>query len=609
MKSLLELARSILEKSFKGFNHQPNSDQLKALDDVLLHLCMMAEGKLEKKYYISSLDPGVGKTQAVISFLKALTSSQYHGGVGVIVGVSKKNEITAIINGLNSLKISKNQYAVLVSDYLNSNLELRSIGSSTPEKAQILLTTHQMISHRCLGVGFESVSAFQFNGSPRAIRIWDESLLPAEQASLSSDDIAGTLNDLFQQGYLKERAKLEALQIHLVKATDGDDINLFSFLGQLDESGIHAIVGLQVILNYRNQLSPKTRETLQSLISMSNTNLVVRQNQGVANLVGFSDVLPIDLTPLLILDASARLRHTYQLWKDERGNLVPLKTAVKDYSKLTIHHWNKGGGKSAMKTNHYRYAVAISDAINLSPDESWLVIHHKKKDDDSFDMEQLIETTLGSTPSGPKPNVRYLSWGNHTATNEYKDASHIILVGTLFYRPIDYEAIAYAAMGKTLHGKVNVELRDKTQMGESLHGIFQAACRGTVRNITDGQADTCDVYLIADARNGFTEELQRVFPGCQSVEWIPEPPEPTGKVLDLINCLVSFFDQQPDAIYVFRAIKNKLSMNSSQQLTTLRKHPVLLIRLQELGIEEHSPNVRATGYRKPPQKPELATAL
>jgi len=341
---------------------------------------------------------------------------------------------------------------------------------------------------------------------------------------------------------------------------------------------------------------------------MRNENLVVRKHRNnVPHLVGFAANLPTDLAPLLILDASARIRHTYALWEKERGSLVRLKTAAKDYSKLKVHWWNKGGGRSSIEKTPNIYASAIGDIINASPDANWLVIYHKPTG--TLNLQNQIKNAFNEKRSQPEVKVRFLSWGNHTATNDYKDADHIILAGTLFLPDMEYEARTNAASGKTSTGHRNDKLIAPTKLGEHLHGVLQAACRGSVRHMTDGMANACEVYLIADSRHGIANHIQHVFPGCQTEEWIPEPPRLPPKALELVKCLISFFDKTPLAFYPFTAIKKKLSIKSVQQLTALRGHPALLARLQELEIEEFRPAIRATCYRKIPQVTEAATAL
>ena len=598
--SLFFSAKHILLDTFSSYQHFPNKDQLEGLYDVLHHLSKMAEGQLEDKFFVSSLDPGIGKTKAVTSFLKALSVSDDHKSVGALVGVSTKNEIAAITKGFKSLGVSDHSFAVKVSK--SDNAELLALGSGDPPTSQILLTTHQMIAHRSFEVPFNSIGAFHYNSKPRAIRIWDESLLPAQPLCLSIDEIAATLHPLAQK-YPNERERLVGLIDQIRKAKDGETVSTLAAFGGFEEGTLLSI------LRDRNQLPLGTLVTLRALASTRHEEPVVRiDRRNIPYLVGFSTSLPRDLAPLVILDASARLRHTYELWKKSRGNLVSLKSAVKDYSKLKIHVWNKGGGKSSIITNPDRYAAAISDTINLAIDAHWLIVHHKPKADDDFDLKALIGSGLNMPSSGSKPRISYLSWGNHSATNAFNNVDKIILAGTLFYRPIDYEAISNAASGKASLGVVENELIAKTKLGESLHGILQAVCRGSIRNIRQGAPHPCEVYLIAHNGHGIADQLTNVFPGSKTMEWVPEPLKPSGRVLELFTCLHDHFEKHPASEYRFSDLRKTLLM-SSQQLGSLRKHSVLRASLREIGVGEYAAKIRANCYRKIPKQIEVTSEI
>ena len=75
MPLVLRNAQRYLRTAFDAYGHRPSQPQLKALDDLLRHLQWMADGELGPSYYVSSLDPGVGKTAAVRAYLQALTEN------------------------------------------------------------------------------------------------------------------------------------------------------------------------------------------------------------------------------------------------------------------------------------------------------------------------------------------------------------------------------------------------------------------------------------------------------------------------------------------------------------------------------------------------------
>lgn len=53
----------------------------------------------------------------------------------------------------------------------------------------------------------------------------------------------------------------------------------------------------------------------------------------------YRETLPDDILPLVVLDASARVRATYTLWESGREGLHILPSATKRYDDLTVNVW------------------------------------------------------------------------------------------------------------------------------------------------------------------------------------------------------------------------------------------------------------------------------
>jgi hypothetical protein len=56
----------------KETSHRPSEEMSEALLDIALTLEDMANGKAENKIHLSSLAPGIGKTQTIYFFLNLL---------------------------------------------------------------------------------------------------------------------------------------------------------------------------------------------------------------------------------------------------------------------------------------------------------------------------------------------------------------------------------------------------------------------------------------------------------------------------------------------------------------------------------------------------------
>jgi hypothetical protein len=116
--------------------------------------------------------------------------------------------------------------------------------------------------------------------------------------------------------------------------------------------------------------------------------------------------------PLLALDASARVRTVYDCWQQGRGGIVMLPKAMKRYERLAIHVWQRGGGKSAFRSDARELVEGIASAIMTRPDEEWLVVHHKPAG--GLDFEAELRARLGMFC----PTVHYLHWCPRRSSSE-----------------------------------------------------------------------------------------------------------------------------------------------------------------------------------------------
>src|SRR3569833_1026381 len=101
---------SSLRDTFRGFGHQPSATMWNGLAAVAAVLEDMANGTCAPAVYVSSLDPGVGKTQLLIHYLRELLRSPDHREVAAIICVNRKEQIRSIAN-----EAALDHFAVLTS--------------------------------------------------------------------------------------------------------------------------------------------------------------------------------------------------------------------------------------------------------------------------------------------------------------------------------------------------------------------------------------------------------------------------------------------------------------------------------------------------------------
>ena len=82
---------------FETDNHRPSPDMWAALADLAGTMEAMANGEAAPKFYLSSLDPGVGKTTAIRFFIDVLLSRPGYGHVGVLLCVARLDEVKNLV--------------------------------------------------------------------------------------------------------------------------------------------------------------------------------------------------------------------------------------------------------------------------------------------------------------------------------------------------------------------------------------------------------------------------------------------------------------------------------------------------------------------------------
>lgn len=472
----------------------------RALKSVLQHMedhLFATRAPSDLRYYLSSLDPGKGKTEATCMFLKAWKASGFREGGGVLVAVSRLAEI---IEYIERSQLDEEDFAVLVS----SKEALGTRGRNDGSEAPVLFTTHEMIRRRSRKVGlFAALSCFHYQGLPRTCRIWDEAMMPAQPRSIRLDAIRSLLEPL-RPINPKGAEYLGQLINDTVRTPAGTTLRLPLLLGQLKTGAGLLPLHVQELL-----------ETLGLLAGKEVT--VMSDNRYGSHFVAAVDELPADFAPAIILDASGRVRETYRIWEKTRGNLVRLPPAANDYSKLTIHHWDRPGSRSSLLEPKARQALlqVVTDLIDAQPSEEWLVIHHKACGE--IDVQKELLALIDAERAG---QVHFCHWGAHHGTNAYRKARHVVVVGLLHYSQSTYQAHIHAAAGEVA-GEACPETRLAMAIGEHQHNLLQAICRASVRNSSSGVCGACTAYVIGKVGKYTKEWLSAAFPNANVKNWTP----------------------------------------------------------------------------------------
>jgi hypothetical protein len=361
-----------LGEIFVSKRHSPSALMWEAISDIVVTLEHMANETAEDAVYVSSLDPGVGKTQSIVQFLPMMLGSDQHDDVSALVCAGRLKHIEDVINDAKNAGLRDCDFAVFTSD---ERLNRLGCGIENRHSARVLFTTHAMVMKKCeVNGSFTEANDFFYRHQRRAVRVWDEAFMPGLAVTFNQNDIASLIKPMsaVSTDFADQLLDLAAT---LRKSKDQDRLVVPDLQARCG-------VDLNTLERVFSDAPEDQKTAANSLWFLFDKTVTVRRDGRYGNaMIDYRETLPKGLAPLLVLDASSRrsIRETYNLWEEERGKIIRLRDAPKDYSALTIHHWNTAGGKTAFKdpTTGARLIQGVANTISSKPTEKWLVVHHK----------------------------------------------------------------------------------------------------------------------------------------------------------------------------------------------------------------------------------------
>lgn len=491
-----------------------NGPGLKAITALLETLEAGLIGELDPVYFLSSIDPGMGKTLSVSMFLKAWKGRGYFPASSILIGVSRLSEIKTYVD---TSGLAETDFGVLTSDAAANALGVPKERQGT---APILFTTQQMIESRTRNRSFRAASEFHYQDEPRPLRIWDESLIPGDPQSLSLDQL-GQLASPLRYRHRTFVEAVEGLQDTLRQAKPGEVIEVPECLATLAPP--RPPVGIAKVMKAVKEMAGRKF-------------LLVDGGGGAKVLVGSTRSLPEDFAPAVILDASGRVRATYDLWQQHRGTLRRLPAAYTDYGNLTVRLWKKASGKVALENpvNRSRIADGIAKVINDADPADWLIIHYK-------DNRAIFDEVSALVENRPLVRIHSLTWGQHHGTNVYADITNVVIVGRQHYGGAGFHALGAAASGLPAYRLAQLEVNDIAR-GEFKHHLLQAVCRSSVRRSRDGMAEKCRAFIVTTGNAEIEREIGDTFPGCRLWPWRSVEVPLTGRRRQLADSLLEAFE-------------------------------------------------------------------
>lgn len=571
-----------LRAFFTEKDHRPSSQQWAALADLARTLEDMANGTAAPKFFLSSLDPGVGKSQTLAHFVDTLLASRRHEHVGILICVSRLTEVSRFVDEGG---IPREMLCVATSDA--SINALGGIAEAAANGARVVLTTQQRIEKRLKEYdgSFAVSGLFPFNGMPRQVRVWDEAFLPGEGITVNRVEMQG-LAPILASVSRDLRTVVDDIQTEVKDMKTGDQYMVPDFVGEDSDELLNRV--LAACGNNEGHL-----RAISALWCISGKTVAIHKDGDEPTALDYRETLSTDLAPMVITDASGRVRTAYRDMEVERRTLVRLKTAAKRYDRLTVNVWTTPGSKSGFKANSSELCAGVAKTIESKPTEKWLVVCHKP-DDRTGDTEKTVRALL---QAAPQENVSFITWGNHSATNEFVKVPNVVLAGTLFYRSSQYDALKRLSSGRKAADNVTKDELRETTLGEHAHLILQALCRGAVRQSDGEHCRKAEAWIIAGRGSGIHGHLPTIFPGCAVRSWRPIKRDLTGYPLAVSQYVRQWATKASVGdVLSFREIQKALGIGSAAYRDGVRRCADLRATLSELGIEECGKRYM-TGYR------------
>jgi hypothetical protein len=557
--TLAEHAFGIVVRDLEGFGNRLNDQHRHAVGRMLETYSSMACGEITGRFAFD-LPTGCGKTQSVIAWCQAVHETQT--GLSAVIATSKVEELCDIKRKLTAKGVPEESIGLIHSKKYDCDRTeewlrmrdpsaLKETGGGGPseyaslpkttdnETRPFLLVTHSRVQSRRTKLDLLNT----FEGRPRNLVFWDESLLVSDGRGISKREIESALDWLIRwtggegpEGevvvHLRECVDLLSHELyaqkrhrrepHLVRSPRLSDFELRRYSKLLD-SRLHT-------------------RPLSTFLKLNQSPLrVIPISLGEGAIVTYDIALPRELDNVVILDASYPIRRLERL--DPSIQAAPeFNGAVKRYDKVVINHLRHGCGRGTMERSFEEEEAEarlvsreLCDVIaGIDQDEGVIVFTFKAAE---VDMREVLKRDLkvagidtkamlkpASEGVEPKPRFRFLTWGQETAINDHCDCPNVVFAGVIHRSETDLAAAIVGQQDNLLAPVTGTQLVE-TRRSENVHALYQAMSRGSCRETVDGQARPMRVWLIHYDKK-LPALVDKVMPGVRWETWRPKFVDP-----------------------------------------------------------------------------------
>jgi len=497
------------------------------------------------------LSPGAGKSESILAFITALdklkltdpetkkpypimvTSSRVSALCELLDSLQKQSGIKEIGESWESLtEKGTGSFGLL---YSAPNKDATRLPSPNAEDAQYLFTTHARVRRErdeSVEPRFDIRTLAEWNGAPRMV-FYDESLLTSDHWSIPKVNLFAALKsfDEYVVGH-NNHDGLQQLRLDAVACLRDE---CFPLLRQELEEQVQQKREPRLVYlperdykRYREALKPLRRvpDAIFDLLDIAHKPLrVVAENMSMTEgaFISFQIAIPSELDRVVVLDASYLVRSlcladASMTLGDHPSIRYPLKT-YENVQGYVIHCAGGRRGIERSVTTDQKMLYEIVEIVkSLPPDEKVLIFTFKDRPSANryhqVKIRQQFEAVLKDAGIDVKSRITFLTWGQETASNHYRDIPNVILAGVLHRSNWDLMG-AFLGQKADLLLKLTPQEIEDLSITESTHHAYQAIHRGPCRKMRAGKALPMRFWVFYEHGKKLMQQLSRVMPGVQ----------------------------------------------------------------------------------------------
>jgi hypothetical protein len=609
VRRLEEMSWNILRHNFVDlYKLSLNSNHELVLRAMLKDFAMLTVG-LKSGRIAWPLSPGAGKSQSILAFIIALdklklTNPETGKPYPVMVTSSRVSALCELVGDLQRLggipEIGQSWESVTergtasfgllyAAPNKDANGRQPSLGA---EDAQYLFTTHARVRRsrdESLEPRFDVRSLAQWRGVPRMV-FYDESLLVSDSWSIPKVALFAALKSLdeYVLGH-KNDDGLQPIRADAVRCLQNECLPILQLEleEQLETKRAPKLVHLpeRDYRRYREALKPLrgVPEAVFDLLDIAHRPLrVVADGMNMAQgaFISFQIAIPSELERVAVLDASYLVRSLCLADASMTlGDHPAIRKPVKLYDDVQGYVIKHGGGRRGVErsvTTDGKMLREVAEIVkSLPPEERVLLVTFKDRRGENrynnVKIRDRFEVVL-SDAGVDLGRIQWLTWGQETATNAFRETPNVILAGVLHRSDWDLMGAFLGQKADLLKQLTPQEIEDLS-ITESVHHAYQALHRGTCRNMSAGKAWPMRFWIFYERPRQMMQHLSRVMPGVQWPQYknrvLPTYEEKQRTLADRAVTYLNALPETESAISCQR-LRAELNMMQCQRKTFFR---------------------------------------